>query len=390
MKARYYLINFQRSVLRFRLRSLFMSVGIIIGITALVAGQSLGEGAGQQLSQRMNKMFGPGTIYIMSQQLGQADLDAIESQVDNIVTSAPRVTVGELDVSYQSKTRQSAVFGHAANAALVWSRDVIEGRYFTESDIKSSARVTLIGHRLAEYLFGDTDPIGESIMIGSVPFDVIGILNSQGIDPHGEDRDEDIYIPLTTAMKRVLNIDKYGTVKLLVNNYNNIDENVEQITDILREVHSLGPDEMDDFRIYTSKFINLAIDGANQTMKRYLLGAALLILVVAASVISSLMMQMVADRTNEIGLRMTLGATSQDIKRLFLFETITVTLLAGIIGMILGYPLAVLLSELIDVPVVASVSIFVTAIVVTIVIGVISSVWPAHKAAKKNIVDCLR
>ena len=146
-----------RMMSRFRLRTAFMSMGVALGVAVLIAGRSLGTGAEQQLSERINLMFGPGTILIFSK-LDFDDMEAIDTQVDRILAWDPRLMMGEIEVSSGGVNRQAAVFGQSERGDYVWNRSVVEGRYLSSEDISSTARVALIGTKMAVTLFGDSSP----------------------------------------------------------------------------------------------------------------------------------------------------------------------------------------------------------------------------------------
>ena len=199
-------------------------------------------------------------------------------------------------------------------------------------DLGKTARVALLGYRLAELLFGaDGDPIGEEILISSVPFRIIGVLEPAGIDPHGEDRDEDIYIPITTAMRRLNNTEYIGIAKLLVSGHEQVDEDADQMAGILREQHNIAPGENEDFAIYSSKFVGRMVVKTNLLLNVYMMAAAAVVLLVAAIVIASIMLVVVRERVAEIGLRKALGATEQNIGFQFLIEVMAVTLVSGLL-----------------------------------------------------------
>ena len=272
----------------------------------------------------------------------------------------------------------------------MWNRGVIEGRYFSSSDINKSARVALIGTRLVDTLFNDSDPIGEEILIASIPFKIIGILEASGIDPHGEDRDEDVFIPISTAMSRLVKVDFVGTAKVLVANHELVDEDADQIAGILRQTHRIEDGEKEDFYIYTSKFAGRSISEANQVLVIYLLIAAGVVLVVAAAVISSIMLVVVRERISEIGLRKAVGATQQDIVVQFLLEAIGITVISGVLGVVLGVLVANILSPYIDVPVVMSNPIIAMGMLSAILVGIASGIVPALRAAELDPVESLR
>jgi putative ABC transport system permease protein len=378
-----------RMMSRFRLRTAFMSIGVALGVAVLIAGRSLGTGAEQQVNERIDLLFGPGTILLVAN-LSFEEMEAIEAQVPSIVAFDPRLMVGELEISSGGINRKAAVMGGSEVGEYAWNRSVIEGRYLTSEDVTSTARVALIGTNLATALFGDTSPLGEEILIGKVPLRIVGVLEPVGMDPHGEDRDEDIVVPVTTAMRRIRNVDYFNIGKLVVGNVDKIDDDVDMIADILRQKRNIAEDEDDDFAIYSSKFAGKRIKEASQSINRYLIAAAFSVLLVAAVVISSIMLIMVRERVAEIGLRKALGATEQQIRMQFLAESAAVSLVSGMLGVALGIGSAYLIGSQIDVPVVFSQSSVGIALLAAVIVGIASGLIPAHRAAKLNPVEALK
>jgi putative ABC transport system permease protein len=380
-----------RGMSRNKLRTLFMSIGVMLGVATLIAGQSLGGGAEQQLKQRVDKVFSPGSIMLVSRTLTNGDVDAIEAQMEQVVASAARFGGGESEISYQGANRKAAVFGHTVQGETVWNRSVIEGRFFNSRDMSNTARVALVGHRLAELLFGaNGDPLDEEILIGSVPFRIIGVLEPAGIDPHGEDRDEDIYIPITTAMRRLNNTEYIGIAKLLVSDLEQIDDDVEQISEILREEHNIAAGEDEDFALYSSKFVGQMVVKTNRVLNVYMMAAASVVLLVAAIVIASIMLVVVRERVAEIGLRKALGATEQNISFQFLTEVVSVTLVSGLLGVGLGLAAANLVSRFTGLPVVLTTSSILLGMLAAALVGIASGIAPARKAARLDPVEALR
>jgi len=378
-----------RIMSRNKLRTLFMSIGVAVGVATLIAGQSLGTGANKQIGERMDKMFGSGTIYVFSGTLTYEDLEAIE-QLEQVIATSPRFGGGESEIRYQGVNRQAAVFGHSEKAEFVWNRSVIDGRFFTRTDINKTARVALIGTRLAEVMFAEADPIGEEILIATVPFRIIGVLEPIGIDPHGEDRDEDIYVPITTAMRRLNNAEFVGTAKLVVSNHAQVDQDADQISAILRERHHIASGEKDDFAIYTAKFAGQMIAKANRVLNVYLLAAAGVVLLVAAVVIASIMLVVVRERVAEIGLRKAVGATGKNISFQFLIEAVGLTLASGLLGVGLGLVAANIISRFIDVPVIVTSGSITLGLAAAIIVGIVSGIVPARRAARLDPVEALR
>jgi len=380
-----------RSMMRNKLRTLFMGIGVMVGVGTLIAGQSLGTGAEREITQRVNKIFSPGSIMVLSQTLTYEDIEAIESQMDQVIASAPRFGYVEEDISAAGLTRKAAVFGLTVEGETVWNRGVSEGRYISNSDLSKNARVALIGYRLSEALFGEGgDPIGQEIMIRSAPFRVVGVLEPAGIDPHGEDRDEDVYIPITTAMRRLYNMEYIGMAKLIVSNLETIDEDGDEIAEILRREHNIALGENEDFAIYTSKFAGRMIQKANRILTVYMMVAAAVVLLVAAIVIASIMLVVVRERISEIGLRKALGATAQNISYQFLAEVVVITLVSGVLGIGLGLGAANLVSVHIDMPVIVTLQAVLLCLGAALLVGIVPGILPAHKAAGLNPVEALR
>jgi putative ABC transport system permease protein len=375
---------------RNKLRTFFMSLGVMLGVATLIAGRSFGAGAEATFMERVDRMFGPGTIMMFSPRLNTSDLEAIEAQLDQVVAWAPRFPVGESEVSYQDVNRQAAVFGHSEDGAFVWNRDVIEGRFFSSADMTGSARVALIGTRMSELMFGEQSPVGEEILIGSVPFEIVGVLEPVGIDPHGEDRDEDIFVPVTTAMSRLRNSEYIGSAKLVVENLELVDEDAARVADILREQHQITEGEQDDFAVFTSKFAGRNVKKAKRVFTLYTLIGAIIVLLVAAAVIASIMLVVVRGRWAEIGLRKALGATEQHIRLQFLAEAASVSLVSGVLGIGLGFGVANIAASRMQLPVSITLITVLLGLAAALVVGVLSGILPARKAAALDPVEALR
>lgn len=379
-----------RIISRFKMRTFLMGIGVTLGVAVLISGNLLGRGAEEQFIERVNKMFGPGTVLMIGASLTLKDLDALQRHLPQIVDISPRLFAGEMEVSQGGTSRKASIYGQTENAPFVWNRDAVEGRFFTKNDLSSAARVALIGRNLAPVLFEQDDPIGREILIGSSPFKVIGILEDAGIDPHGEDLDENVFIPLTTAMRRLINTDKFGSAKVVVSNADQVASDAEEITAILRTRHNLQQGERDDFAIYTSEFAGRNAVRALDTIQLYLKLAAGIILMIATIVISSVMLVVVRERIAEIGLRKAVGATEIQISLQFFFEVLTIALGAGIIGIGMGLIVTSIISHQFELPVeIGFFDVFI-CLVISIAIGIISGIIPAKKAARLDVIDALQ
>jgi putative ABC transport system permease protein len=379
-----------RNLVRFKLRSFFMSIGVALGVATLIAGSSVGGGAAEKISAQIDQMFGPGTILIGSAELKLPDLEAVADEMDQVVAYAPRLSLSEMGIQYMGTSEQAAVSGFSANGEYVWNRSVIDGRYISERDVDRASRVALLGTKLKDALFTDADAIGEELLIDGVPFEVVGILDPMGIDPHGDDRDMDVYVPITTAQRRLVNTDVIGNGKLVVSNVDLVDQDAEQVAAILRDRFEIAEGEPETFRIYTSKFAGKAAVKAKRMLGVYVMLAAVVVLLVAAVIISSIMLVVVRERIAEIGLRKALGATRRSIAMQFLCESAIVSLISGLAGIALGLGVASVIAQRYDIPVNLSLLAVVIAVLASVLVGVLSGIIPARRAASLDPVEALR
>jgi putative ABC transport system permease protein len=379
-----------RNLGRFKLRSFFMSIGVILGVATLIVGSTLGGGAAQKIGDQIDQMFGPGTIFIASYELKAPDLQAVADELDQVIAFAPRMMLGEKEISSSGRSSQAGVAGYSANADYVWNRSVTDGRFFDDSDIARASRVALIGNKLQSELFGDGGAIGEEILIDSVPFEVVGILEPIGIDPHGEDRDMEVYVPFSTAQRRLANTDIVGMAKFVVSNADLVDEDADQIAAFLRNRYQIAEGEADTFQLYTSKYADVAASRAKRMVNVYVLLAAVVVLLVAAVVISSIMLVVVRERIAEVGLRKAVGATSGSIATQFLWEATTVSVVSGLLGVGAGLFAAAVFANLYEIPMELNPLGLVVALGASVLVGVISGIIPARRAARLDPIEALR
>ena len=382
--------NSLRNMFRFRLRSFFMSLGVVIGVATLIAGNAVGGGAADRIASQIDQMFGPGTILIGSVELKLDDLEAVAEQMEQVVAFAPRLMLGEKEVRFSGESVMAALSGFTPDGEFVWNRSVIDGRYITRRDVDKMERVALIGTRLAEELFGDGDPLGQQITIDSTPLEIVGVLDPLGIDPHGDDRDMDIYVPLTTAQRRLANTDVIGNGKLVVANAEMVDDDADQVAEILRDRFQIAAGEPESFRIYTSKFAGEAAVKAKRMLGIYVMIAALVVLLVSIVVISSIMLAVIRERIHEIGLRKAVGATSRSIATQFLCEVTAISLASGIIGLAFGIGLAAAVARYLDIPMEITPITLLIAVVVSVSVGIASGIIPARRAASMDPIQALQ
>jgi ABC-type antimicrobial peptide transport system permease subunit len=379
-----------------------MGLGIIVGVAALVVMRSIGSGAQQEMLDKIERMFSAGSIMIVNssaamqggiQKLGKLDLEdvaAIEQEIETVVDASPILATSGLEARVGDRNRNLLVIGTSEREEFVDGRGVISGDFISAGDVRSSARVALIGLTAAEALFGDEDPIGQQIQVDGSPFRIKGVLERYGADPHGMDRDDEIHVPVTTLMRRMINTDTISRAKILVSSTEKVDETVDRIAELLRSRHSLSDDTPDDFAIYTPTQVQEKVREANRVLTVYLPATAGVALLVAAIVIANIMLIGVRERIPEIGLRKAVGATDREIGRQFLFEGLVVTSVSAGLGVGLGAAVLAALGRLTSASATVTPDSILLGIVAALVVGLIAAIAPARQAARQEPVDALR
>ena len=402
MNKRLLLAGSVRILTRHKLRSFFMSLGIVIGVATLVVTRSMGSGAEQEMMSKVEKMFSAGSIMVVNtgggMRGGQTDLgkltiediEAIGAQLEPVIDWNPSAAIGSRDVQYQGSSRSLMIVGDSERAEFVSGRGVREGEFFSEADVRSAARVALIGTKTADALFTDEDPVGKQIQIGTSPFRVKGVLEPHGMDAHGMDRDDEIHVPITTLMRRMLDLETIGMAKLIVARPEEVEDTAEQVAEILRMRHRLADDEPDDFSIFTPTEVQQRVREANRVLTVYLPATAGIALLVAAIVIANIMLIGVRERIGEIGLRKAVGATNRQISGQFLLESLVVTVISGALGVGLGAGILVIIARIMSPETRITPDSILLGLVAALVVGMLAGYLPARQAELQEPVDALR
>ena len=341
-----------------KMRSALTSLGIIIGVSAVIIMLAIGSGANKKVQENMESM-GSNLLTIRSATaktggvsmgmgskptLSIKDADAIRKQSRGVEAVAPVVNSSK-QVMFSNQNWQTSIYGVTPPYMYVKNYEVELGRSISFEDDRNAAKVAIIGTTVETELFGDINPIGKTIRIGSVPFKVIGTLKSKGqMGPM--DQDDIIFIPITTAQRKVFGTDFPGSVnQILVKAQSLEDTNIAQkdIEEILRRRHNLGLSQDNDFDIRNSAEFQERMKSTVQTFAILLASIASVSLIVGGIGIMNIMLVSVTERTKEIGIRMAIGARAQDIRTQFLIEALTLSLLGGLIGVIFGITIAILI-----------------------------------------------
>jgi putative ABC transport system permease protein len=393
-----------RALQRNKVRSLLTTLGIIVGIAAVIAMMSVGQGATVAIQDQI-KSLGDNLLIIFpgssgmrgfhggsgtSRTLTAEDADAILKESPYVAAVSPLERTGKQVVN-QENNWATQIQGVNTSYPGIRSWNLLAGRFFTDSELKISARVAVLGMTVVKQLFNEEDPIGETIRIGNMPFRVIGVLAPKGSAAFGMDQDDTIVIPWTTC-RHVLQNSQFNDVDQVMVKLTSmkvLDQATADITSLLRQRHHLAPAADDDFSIMSLTEVTSTITQVSRVMTILLTIIASISLMVGGIGIMNIMLVSVTERTREIGLRMAVGARRRDILLQFLVEAVVLSGIGGIIGILLGAGAAQVLSGIMAWPVLVSPVYIMIALVFSGVIGIFFGFYPAWRAAKLDPIEAL-
>jgi putative ABC transport system permease protein len=389
-----------------KMRSGLTMLGIIIGVAAVIAMVAVGAGASRKISDFIESigsnilMVLPGATTSGGARMGSGtqstlslgDAEAVLRELPSVADVAP-VLGGVAQVVFGHQNWSTGVTG--TTPGMLTGRDWIlwSGRPFTDQDVKNGTKVCLLGQTVVDNLFGDRDPVGEIIRIKNIPFTVIGTLERKGPSPSGQDQDDTIFIPITTAQKKVFGTAFPGMIRMMyVKARSSADLEIaeRQITDLLKQRHRIGQKQENDFTVRNLTQLLQAQEQSAKMMTMLLGIIASVSLVVGGIGIMNIMLVSVTERTREIGIRMAIGAKTWDIRLQFLIEALTLSLIGGLIGVVLGVSTSVVLSSLSGWAIMISPLSIVLAFGFSGLIGIFFGFYPAYKASLLNPIDALR
>ncbi len=394
-----------RALARNKMRSMLTMLGIIIGVGSVIAMVGIGQGASASIQNQIAQL-GNNMLFVWSgstntggmrggmgssNTLTPEDVLAIEGECPSVAAASPGVRAnGQLVFGNQNWVASSGIVGanHKFPAIRAWP--VTSGDFFTEGDVRTSNRVCVIGKTVSENLFAGTDPIGQTLRIRNLPFRVIGVLSSKGQNMGGQDQDDTVIVPFTTAQKKMLTIQHIHFAMVSATSPAATVTAEKQITDLLRQRHRIGPNQENDFSLRNMTDVADAAQQTSGIMTNLLASIAGVSLLVGGIGIMNIMLVSVTERTREIGIRMAIGARSGVIRRQFLIESMTLSLVGGMLGVGFGIGASILISNTLEWPTLISPLSIIGSVVFSVVVGVVFGYYPARKAAALDPIEALR
>ena len=396
-----------RSLLANRTRSILTMLGIIIGVGAVITMVAIGRGASAQVEGLMAS-FGENLFIVMpappnssgargaagsGASLTLSDSDAIVTDTFSVLRTAPEVNASG-QVIYGNNNWNTSITGSTPDILPVRMLEMENGTCFTDADVRSGAKVCVLGKTVARELFGYSDPVDATVRIRSVPFRVVGVLKPKGANSFGMDQDDLILVPVTTAQRRLIRsgarVDTVRRINVQARSRNLLESANSEVRTLLRQRHKLSEGSPDDFDIrdLTQNLENMA-NTAN-VMSLLLGSIASISLLVGGIGIMNIMLVSVIERTREIGIRMAVGARPSNVRVQFLTEAVVLSILGGAIGIAIGFGISQLVSSVFSWPSSVSMQSVILAVGFSAFVGIFFGFWPAWKASNLDPIVALR
>jgi putative ABC transport system permease protein len=391
-----------KAISRNKLRSFLTMLGMVIGVGCVIVVVALGNGASQSIQSTINSlgtnfiMIFPGAstsggarIFTGNSTLTAEDGEAIKTEAPDVayvspqVRSAAQVVAGELNWG-------TSIVGVSTDYPLIRAWNTAQGDFFTDTDVKAASKVCVLGNTVAENLFPNDQAVGQIVRIKNVPFRVVGILEKKGGNMMGQDQDDTILAPYTTVMKRLSGKTRIDMLNVSAASASAVQQAQNEIDSILRQRHRIGPGQDADFQMRSQEEIASASAQQMNTLRMLLLVIAAVSLVVGGIGIMNIMLVSVTERTREIGIRMAIGAKGRHVLTQFLFEAITISVLGGLIGVLLGVAVSKLIAAKAGWPIVVSPESILLAFGVAGFVGIFFGFYPARKASRLDPIEALR
>ncbi len=394
-----------RALVRNKMRAALTMLGIIIGVSAVIAMVSIGQGASASVQAQIDSI-GTNLLFVSagSQNVGGVrsgtgdtgnnvltvdDLEAIKREVPSVSMVTPSVNT-RAQLIAGNMNWNTSLQGVSEQYPDIRKWSIQSGAFFTDSDVRTAARVIVIGQTLADTLYAGGDPVGQTIRVSNLPFRVVGVMAGKGQDPQGRDQDDIAFAPYTTVQKKVLGRDRVQIAYVSAISQDATYTAQSQITELLRQRHKLTASEPDDFTVRNMTDVAEAANETSRTMTILLACIAGVSLLVGGIGIMNIMLVSVTERTREIGIRMAIGARSSAVRSQFLIESIVLSLTGGTMGIILGVGLSLAIPAMLGWPTLVSMMAIVGSVIFSAAVGIFFGYYPARKAAALDPIDALR
>ncbi len=395
----------RKTLFAHKLRTSLALIGITIGVAAVILMVAIGEGAQKAVLKQIDAMgtnllvvnagrvktfTGRQRLTGLVNSLKIRDSDAIAEECSAVSLVAPAQDRSR-QVKYGEFATSTKILGSTPDFQKIRNFPTTKGRFFTEEENKASLRVAVIGSQIQDNLFEGKDPIGETVRIGKIPFEIIGVLRSKGVTAEGANEDNQILIPINTALRRVFNLTYLNSIYVSVKNQRSMSLAERQISELLRERHRLLiRNKPDDFTIMNQLNLLAAEKKTSQTFSTMIVGVAAISLLVGGIGILAVMLLAIKERTNEIGLRMAVGSRRKDILVQFLSEAMILGFSGGSLGVLIGVGAAWALGSATQLPTEVSAAPIAISLVFSLSVGLFFGVVPARRASMLNPIDALR
>ena len=390
------------SLIANKMRSLLTMLGIIIGVAAVIALVSIGFGVRQQIQDSISSLGSnllmvypgaprtPGVRPTAASQktLKVKDYETLK-KLNDVDMISPVAGSSSYVIVYTNKNWTTTVNGINSDFQYINNWTMKSGRFITDAQVERRERVAVIGSTVAKILFGDENPVGKDIRIKNDPFKVVGVLDTKGSGSFGNDQDDIVFIPYTTAMERVRGVDYLSMIYIKAKDGADLNRVQSDIENIMRVRHKIKNPELDDFNVRNMATIMETVNETTGTMTLFLGAVAAISLLVGGIGIMNIMLVSVTERTREIGVRKALGATYRVIVMQFLIEAVVISLIGGAIGVVFGIGASKLISAATSMKTVISMGPILLSFGFSMAIGLIFGIYPARKAAKLNPIDAL-
>jgi putative ABC transport system permease protein len=395
-----------RALARNKMRAALTMLGIIIGVSAVIAMVSIGQGAQASVQAQIQGM-GTNLLFISagaqnvggvrggagdagtSTPLTTDDLDAIKREVPSVSMVSPMVNARSQLVA-GNQNWNTNVQGVSEQLPGIRNWQIASGDFFTDADVRTAARVIVLGQTVADNLFQGADPVGQTVRVLNLPFRVVGVMARKGQDPQGRDQDDLAFAPYTSVQKKLLGNPRLQVAYVSAASPDLTYTAQTQITDLLRQRHKLTPNEPDDFTVRNMSDVAEAANQTNSTMTILLGCIAGVSLLVGGIGIMNIMLVSVTERTREIGIRMAIGARSSAVRTQFLIESIVLSLTGGLIGIALGVIVSVAIPAFLSWPTLVSPASIIGSVIFSAAVGIFFGYYPARKAAALDPIEALR